>query len=191
MGHLVKYFVRGLIVFVPAVVAVFVLWTVFVKVDGILGIPVPGAGLVATAALVTLAGFLASNFVTRRAFDLLERLFQRVPFVKLVYGAARDIVSAFVGERRSFDRPVAVSLGGSEAPKILGFATRESLSAIGLDGHVAVYVPQSYAFAGHVLLVPRGQVTPLPAPSAEAMAFIVSGGVSGLVAGAAPAPVRG
>ncbi len=187
MGHLVKYFVRGLIVFVPAVVAVYVLWTVFVKVDGILGIPVPGAGLLATAALVTLAGFLASNFVTRRAFDLLERIFQRVPFVKLVYGAARDIISAFVGERRSFDRPVAVSLGGPEAPKLLGFATRESLSGIGLDGHIAVYVPQSYAFAGHVLLVPRAQVTPLAAPSAEAMAFIVSGGVSGLVPAATPA----
>jgi uncharacterized membrane protein len=189
MGHLVKYFVRGLIVFVPAAVAVYVLWTVFVKVDGILGIPIPGAGLLATVALVTLAGFLASNFVTRRAFDLLEGIFQRVPFVKLVYGAARDIVSAFVGERRSFDRPVAVSLGGPEAPKLLGFATRESLSGIGLDGHVAVYVPQSYAFAGHVLLVPRAQVTPLAAPSAEAMAFIVSGGVSGLVP--APAPARG
>ncbi len=187
MGHLVKYFVRGLIVFVPAAVAVYVLWTVFVKVDGILGIPVPGAGLLATVALVTLAGFLASNFVTRRAFDLLEGIFQRVPFVKLVYGAARDIVSAFVGERRSFDRPVAVSLGSPEAPKLLGFATRESLSGIGLDGHIAVYVPQSYAFAGHVLLVPRSQVTPLAAPSAEAMAFIVSGGVSGLVPAAAPA----
>ncbi|HUM02443.1 MAG TPA: DUF502 domain-containing protein [Thermoanaerobaculia bacterium] len=185
MGHLVKYFVRGLIVFVPAALSMFVLWTVFVKVDGLLGIPIPGAGLVATVALVTLVGFLASNFVTRRAFDLLDRVFQRVPFVKLVYGAARDLVNAFVGERKSFDRPVAVSLGGPDAPKLLGFATRESLSGIGLPEYVAVYVPQSYAFAGHVLLVPRAQVTPLASPSAEAMTFIVSGGVSGL----APAPV--
>lgn len=182
MGHLVKYFVRGLIVFVPAVVSVYVLWTVFVKVDGLLGIRFPGAGFLATVALVTLAGFLASNFVTRRAFDLLERVFQRVPFVKLVYGAARDIVNAFIGERKSFDRPVAISLGGPDAPKLLGFATRDSLPGIGFEGHVAVYVPQSYAFAGHVFLVPRAQVTPLATASAEAMAFIVSGGVSGLVA---------
>ena len=187
MGHIVKYFVRGLIVFVPAALSVFVLWTVFVKVDGLLGIPFRGAGLVATIALVTVVGFLASNFVTRRAFDLLDGVFQRVPFVKLVYGAARDLVNAFVGERKSFDRPVAVSLGGPDAPKLLGFSTRESLTGIGLPDHVAVYVPQSYAFAGHVLLVPRDQVTPLAAPSAQAMAFIVSGGVSGL----GPAPVPG
>jgi uncharacterized membrane protein len=189
MGHLVKYFLRGLIVFVPAAFALFVLWTVLVKVDGLLGIRFPGAGFVTTVAFVTLVGFLASNFVTRRAFDLLDGVFQRVPIVKLVYGAARDIVSAFVGEHKGFDRPVAISIGGPDAPKLLGFATRDALPGIGLDGHVAVYVPQSYAFAGHVLLVPRAQVTPLSIPSAEAMAFIVSGGVSGLAA--LPATGRG
>ncbi len=189
MGYLVKYFSRGLIVFVPAVVSVLVLWTVLVKVDGLLGIKIPGAGFVATVAFVTLVGFLASNFVTRRVFDLLDRVFSRVPFVKLVYGAVRDLVNAFVGERKGFDRPVAVRLGGPDAPKLLGFATRESLEGIGLDGHVAVYVPQSYAFAGHVLLVPRSQVSPLAAASAETMTFIVSGGVSGLAA--APAASRG
>ncbi len=189
MGHLVKYFFRGLIVFVPAVVSVLVLWSVLVWVDGLLRIPIPGAGFVATIAFVTLVGFLASNFVTRRMFDVLDRLFTRVPFVKLVYGAVRDVVNAFVGERKSFDRPVTVSLGGPDAPKLLGFATRESLESIGFDDYLAVYVPQSYAFAGHVLLAPRGQVTPLKAASAEAMAFIVSGGVSGLAA--TPAASRG
>ncbi|HQR47531.1 MAG TPA: DUF502 domain-containing protein [Thermoanaerobaculia bacterium] len=188
MGHLVKYFVRGLIVFVPAAVSVFVLWTVFVKVDRLVGIPFPGAGLLATVALVTLLGFLASNFLTRRAFDLLDGIFRRVPFVKLVHGAARDLVNAFVGERKGFDRPVALSLGGPDAPKLLGFATRESISGDGLEGHVAVYVPQSYAFAGHVFVVPRARVTPLSAASADVMAFIVSGGVSGL---AAAPPDRG
>lgn len=189
MGHLVKYFVRGLIVFVPVAVSVLVLWSVFVKLDGMLGIPFPGAGLLATIALVTLVGFLASNFVTRRAFEVLDRVFQRVPIVKLVYGAVRDLVNAFVGEKRGFDRPVAISLGGADAPKFLGFATRESLEPVGLEGHVAVYVPQSYALAGHVFLVPRALVLPLAVASADAMAFIVSGGVSGL--GAAPSPARG
>ena len=182
MGYLVKYFFRGLIVFVPAAVSLFVLWSVLVKVDGILGIRFPGAGFVATVAAVTLVGFLASNFVTQRVFGALDRVFTRVPFVKLVYGAVRDLVNAFVGERKSFDRPVAVSLGGPDAPKLLGFATRDSLESIGLGNHLAVYVPQSYAFAGHVLLVPRSQVTPLSVASAAAMTFIVSGGVSGLAA---------
>jgi len=186
MGHLVKYFVRGLIVFVPAAVSLFVLWSVLVKVDGLLGIPFPGAGFVATIAFVTLVGFLASNFVTRRLFDVFDRILQRVPLLKLVYGAVRDLVNAFVGERRGFDRPVALSLGGPDDPKLLGFATRDSVDGVGLDGHMAVYVPQSYAFAGHVFLVPRHRVSPVPAGSADTMAFIVSGGVSGLPAASGP-----
>jgi len=179
MRHLVRYFLRGLIVFVPAVVSVLVLWTVFLKVDGLLGIPFPGAGFVATVAAVTLVGFLASNFVTQRAFELLDRVFQRVPFVKLVYGSVRDLVNAFVGDRKGFDRPVSVELAGADGPRLVGFATREALEAPGLEELVAVYVPQSYAFAGHVLLVPRSRVTPLASTSADTMAFIVSGGVSG------------
>ena len=179
MRHLVRYFLRGLIVFVPAVVSVLVLWTVFLKVDGLLGIPFPGAGFVATVAAVTLVGFLASNFVTQRAFELLDRVFQRVPFVKLVYGSVRDLVNAFVGDRKGFDRPVSVELAGAGGPRLVGFATRETLEAPGLEELVAVYVPQSYAFAGHVLLVPRSRVTPLASTSADTMAFIVSGGVSG------------
>jgi uncharacterized membrane protein len=179
MRHLVRYFLRGLIVFVPAVVSVLVLWSVFRKLDGLLGIPFPGAGLVATVAAVTLVGFLASNFVTKRAFELLERVFQAVPFVKLVYGSVRDLVNAFVGERKGFDRPVSVAIGGPEGPRLVGFATRETLEAPGLEDLVAVYVPQAYAFAGHVLLVQRSRVAPLAATSADTMAFIVSGGVSG------------
>ena len=179
MGHLVRYFLRGLIVFVPAVVSLLVLWVVFQKVDGFLGIPIPGAGFVATIAAVTFVGFLASNFVTQRAFVFLDRVFQRVPFVKLVYGSVRDLVNAFVGERKGFDRPVVVTPGGADGPRLLGFATREALEAPGLEEMIAVYVPQSYAFAGHVLLVPRSRIAPLAASSADTMAFIVSGGVSG------------
>jgi uncharacterized membrane protein len=54
-----------------------------------------------------------------------------------------------------------------------------------LTEHVAVYFPQSYNFAGNVLIVPRDQVTPLAVSSTDLMTFIVSGGVSGL--GVAPA----
>ena len=59
---------------------------------------------------------------------------------------------------------------------VVGFLTRE-------DGpfsskHVAVYLPQSYNFAGNLILVERDRVTPIEADSADLMAFIVSGGVS-------------
>jgi len=53
------------------------------------------------------------------------------------------------------------------------------LEFLGLLDHVAVYFPQSYNFAGNILIFPKEQVHPLEAESADVMAFIVSGGVSG------------
>lgn len=181
MHHLVKYFFRGLLLFVPAVVTVYVCVAVFLRVDRWMGLKLPGAGLLATIALITTIGFLGSNFLTRRVFDLVERLFEKVPVVKLVYSAVRDLTSAFVGERKGFDRPVMVSLGLEGEPKALGFVTRESLTAAGLDGYVAVYMPQAYAVAGLVLLFPASRVTALEAKGPDVMAFLVSGGVSGSV----------
>ncbi|MHC4411604.1 MAG: DUF502 domain-containing protein, partial [Planctomycetota bacterium] len=64
-------------------------------------------------------------------------------------------------------------------PKALGFITRDSLEFLSLSDHVAVYFPQSYNFAGSVLIFLSDQVTPLDVDSSDAMAFIVSGGVSG------------
>jgi uncharacterized membrane protein len=57
--------------------------------------------------------------------------------------------------------------------------TAESLGAYGLPESVAVYLPQSYNFAGNLVIVPRDQVLPLKAESGQVMAFIVSGGVTG------------
>jgi len=61
----------------------------------------------------------------------------------------------------------------------MGFVTKESLGFLGLTDYVAVYLPQSYNFAGAVLIFPAKQVKPLEIGSSDAMAFIFSGGVSG------------
>jgi uncharacterized membrane protein len=61
----------------------------------------------------------------------------------------------------------------------MGFVTRNSLEVIGLEDHVAVYVPLSYTFGGFLMVVPRTAVQPVPMDSGSMMALIVSGGVSG------------
>jgi uncharacterized membrane protein len=110
----------------------------------------------------------------------LEHALSRVPVAKLVYFSLKDFVGAFVGEKKGFNRPVLVSLGADGIVKVLGFATAEDVEIPGAEGLVAVYVQQSYNFAGNLILVPRDRVTPLPPEeSAKWLTFIVSGGVSG------------
>jgi uncharacterized membrane protein len=180
MRLLLRYFFQGLLVFIPSVLTIAIVVFVFRAVDAWMGLPVPGAGFLATVALIVVIGALASNFVTKRLFELVEGVFRRLPFVKLLYSAIRDVTDAFVGERKGFERPVFVTLDEASGVKAVGFLTRDSLDGAGLPDHVGVYLPQSYNFAGQLLVVPRRLVTPLAARGADAMAFIVSGGAAEL-----------
>ena len=178
MSRLLNYFFRGVIVVAPLAVTIYVCVAVFTRIDNWLGFRIPGVGFVLTIVLITLVGFLASNLIAHGIISALERLLQRLPFVRLLYGSTRDLLNAFVGEKRRFDKPVLVAPVPGSGIRVLGFLTQEALSVIGLRDHVTVYVPQSYGFAGQLVVVPSSQVSPVGAESADVMAFIISGGVT-------------
>lgn len=183
MKNIVKYFLKGLLVFVPIAVTIFVIVWAFTGLDkifrGLLGIPIPGLGILVTISVIFFIGFLASNFVGKKLFGIVEKVFTKLPLVKLLYGSIKDIVEAFAGEEKKFDKPVIVSLTGGDGPKVAGFITSESLENFGLDDYAAVYLPQSYNFAGNVLIFKKDSIQLLDIDSSKAMSFIVSGGVSG------------
>jgi uncharacterized membrane protein len=191
-GRIVAYFFRGLILLAPLAITVYVCVFLFRWIDGLLRLPVPGAGFVATLILITLVGLLASNLLTRGAISIFDRILSRLPFVNLVYGSTRDLVKAFVGEKRRFDKPVLVQLVPGSSAHVLGFVTQESLTRLGLDSMVSVYVPQSYNFAGQLFIFPTSNVQRLDASSSAVMAFIISGGVTEVARPAGDAePSRG
>jgi uncharacterized membrane protein len=183
MGKLLGYFARGLVLLAPIGVTIAVVWWIFTSVDGWLGrlieLP-PGAGFVATVAVITLVGFLGSSFLTRSAVGFLERAMSRLPFVRLVYGSTKDLLNAFVGEKRRFDKPVLLTFIPN-GTLILGFVTQDTMNQLGLLNHVSVYCPHSYAWSGQIYVVPAALVQPIDVNSADAMAFAVSGGVSRLL----------
>ena len=178
MKRLSQYFFQGLLVIVPLAATLYVCYLIFIKVDRLMGLKQPGLGLLITVAGITLVGFFASNFLTRNLFSLLDQLFAKLPFIKMLYSAIRDLVHAFVGDKKSFNRPVLVNLFPGSDAKVVGFLTRDGLASLGLEESVAVYIPQAYTFAGYLVIIPRDQVSPLKIESSKAMAFIVSGGVS-------------
>ncbi len=178
MTRLLNFFFRGLIVLAPAVITVWVFWQIFIVVDQWMGLRIPGAGFVITILLVTLFGFLTSNVLARWFVALMDSTFNRLPIVRLVYSSTKDLLDAFVGEKRRFDRPVVVETGADGVEKAFGFVTTEAMSRFGLEDHVTVYLPFSYTFTGVIRVYPTRNVRPLDTDSAELMAFVVSGGVT-------------
>ena len=176
MNWLLKNFLRGLVIVVPIALTIYLLFQAFVTLDQILKFRYPGLG-VAVLLLATIAvGALAGNFIGRRFFGLAETLFTKAPIVRIIYAAIKDLLEAFVGNKRRFDRPVTVLVG--EHVKMFGFITQEDLGSLGSAGEIAVYVPFSYTWDGCLMIVARDRVQLLTADSASVLAFAVSGGVS-------------
>lgn len=178
MKRFFTYFLRGVVLTVPLVVTIAVCWIVLTRVDGWLGLSIPGAGFVITIVGIAIIGWLGSTFLWTQGERWMDEMLDRLPFVRLLYSSTKDLLNAFVGEKRRFDQPVLVALSQDKAVRTFGFITQPSLSALGLPGDVAVYLPQSYNFAGQLVVVPSDRVTRIGAPSSDVLAFIVSGGVT-------------
>jgi len=171
-------FGRGLLVLVPTVGTIYTVWLVLRYIDSALGVPIPGLGLVITLALIVVTGFVTTNVIGQAVIHALEAGMKRLPVVSLLYTSLKDLLGAFVGDKKSFDRPAMVSLDASGDVKVFGFVTCERFDDVRLAKHVAVYLPQAYNFAGNVIVVPKERVEYVDAEPAQFMAFVVSGGVS-------------
>ena len=85
MRALVRHFLRGLVVIVPVVITLYVVYALFTWIDSLLPFSFPGPGFAVALTLTTLIGYLASNFLTRRFFEWVDRGLARLPFVSIIY----------------------------------------------------------------------------------------------------------
>jgi uncharacterized membrane protein len=193
LNPVVRAFLRGLLIVAPAAATAWLVWSVFVWVDGLfqferLGMDFPGLGILCALLLTLGVGFLTRVPVTRYVLEVLEQGFTRTPLVRLVYTSLHDLIDAFVGERKRFDTPVLVAPYGKDGALVPGFVTRRDLGMLGLGDYVSVYLPQSYNFAGQLVLVPLDSLREIQADATDVMAFIVSGGVTVTGANGASTP---
>ena len=179
MKKISQYFLQGLLFLVPVVATVYVVYVIFSKIDGFFPFDLPGLGFLLTIGLIMAVGFVSSNLLANSVMLRVDRIFARMPLVTMIYTSIKDLVDAFVGDKKSFNKPVLVALDTESRISVLGFITREDLNTLGIADSVAVYLPQSYNFAANLVIVDKSRVSHLPADPKEVMKFIVSGGVSG------------
>jgi len=174
-----KYFIRGLILLVPSTVIIYVVFQLFVFLDDLIPTEIPGLGLLLLIGLITFFGFVGSTFISDSVLKGANKVLDRIPLLKTIYTAINDLLSAFVGQKKSFSRPVLVKLNRESEIEKPGFITNDDLSVLNLNtGKIAVYLPHSYNFSGNIFIVPIENVTPVNVNTADFMKFIVSGGVA-------------
>jgi uncharacterized membrane protein len=141
---------------------------------------IPGFGLLVTILIITVIGWLATQYLSKTLISWLENLLSRIPLVKSLYKIVKETMQSFFGEKRAFSKVALIRMPGTSL-RILGFITSEELAGLTsrLEGHIAVYVPQSFQVAGMTVIVPQEDVEILDVSAEEAMRFILSAGVSG------------
>lgn len=176
---LLGYLFRGILYTVPIAIIVYVLSSFFIFLDTVNPTDIPGLGLVLLLVSLTLIGFIGSYIIDKPIIGKFNKLLDKVPLLKTVYSAINDLLSAFVGKKKRFNKPVLVKMSADSPLERIGFVTNEDLSELGIiDGKIAVYLPHSYAISGALYIVPRENVTAINHQTAEVMKFIVSGGVT-------------
>jgi len=187
MKKILIYFVQGLIITVPVAITAFVFYKIisiigsFVHLFGTIVSPMidPFIVIAITLSLIFLMGLLGSSIILRPMFSMLDHALENTPVVKTIYSSIKDFLSAFVGSKKRFNKPVLVTINKENNIQQLGFITQEDLSELKIaEGNMAVYVPLSYSFSGNLLIVPVDHITRVEASSTEVMKFIVSGGVT-------------
>jgi uncharacterized membrane protein len=195
--NLIKLFLQGVIILAPISLTIWTVVAVFNWIDDILpntlhnlfpglvhidrfGLPqrIPGIGFIVFIGIALFVGYISSSFMVTRLVEIADHMLERTPGIKLIYSTIKDFVEAFAGNKRKFNKAVLVSVMAEDVWQV-GFITQEELQEFDLQEYVAVYVPQSYAFAGHLYFVKRDRVRVLTdISSTDAMKFAISGGVT-------------
>ena len=192
-----QWFFQGVVVLAPIGVTIWVVVSLFNWVDNFLPnllnflfpvqfasvdgqIPkVTGLGFIVALTLVVLVGWLSSLFFVERLVAVFDKLLEKTPGVKIIYSVVKDFLEAFAGNKKKFDQPILVNVDSNEVWRI-GFITQQNTEHFGLKDYVTVYVPHSYAISGITYIVPTERIKKLPkgVNAAEAMKYVVSGGVT-------------
>jgi uncharacterized membrane protein len=186
MKKITQYFLQGVLLVAPLAIIVYILYSLFNSIDGLLvdrlesliGFKIPGLGILVSFIFLTILGFIAQTAVVRPLQKIVQKLIEKIPILNLLYSSLNDLFSAFVGKEKKFNVPVKVLFNKENNLWKLGFVTRESLEAIGNKELAAVYFPHSYNFSGELYPVPSERIIKINISPADAMKFIVSGGVT-------------
>ena len=147
----------------------------------ILGVSVPGVGVVIVLVLVTLIGALVTNFAGRFLVRFGERLLARVPVVRTVYGTLKQIFDAVLAQSANAFREVVLIEYPRRGIWVIGFitgATRGEVQRVTEEEMVNVFLPTTpNPTSGFLLFVPRKDCTPLDMTVEEGVKLVISGGI--------------
>ena len=200
-----KYFITGLLIWVPLVITIWVLGLVintlesvvpvFLSPQALFGFDIPGFRVLVVLAVLLGTGVFAANFFGRNILRWSEKLLGRIPLVRSIYHSVKQVSDTLLAPNgQAFRQAVLVQYprqGCWTIALLTGSPSGEVAEHLQTE-HVSVYVPTTpNPTSGFFLMMPRSEVIPLNMSVDAALKYIVSMGVvappvSAIVPPAAP-----
>ena len=189
-----RYFITGLLIWVPLGITLWVLSLLIGALDqsllvlpaqwqpqAWLGMRIPGLGVILTLLIIVLTGVFGANFFGQKIIDFWERLLTRIPVVKTIYGSVKQVSDTLLsGSGHAFRKVLLVRYPHPEAWS-LAFQTNlpDEVARELPDEHVAVFIPTTPSpVNGFYFYVKRSEVIELDVSVDRALKYIVSMGVA-------------
>lgn len=194
-GQLIKrYFLTGLLIWVPLVITAWVLSTIINTLDqslqllpealhpkNLFGFSIPGAGALLTLVMILLTGLLAANFIGQKLVGWWDKLLSRIPVVNSVYKAVKQVSDTLFAPNGNAFRKALLVQYPREGAWTIAFLTGTPGGDIRNHLHgefVSVYVPTTpNPTSGFFLMMPKADVVELDMSVDEALKYIISMGV--------------
>ncbi|RMD92611.1 MAG: DUF502 domain-containing protein [Calditrichaeota bacterium] len=191
------YFFTGLLVLIPLFLTGYIIWNLFLAIDGILrGVvydflyktfglevfkkPIPGLGFITLVLLITFTGIIARNYFGRKIVDIGDRIVQSIPLINRVYNAIKQISYAFFSEKREVFKKAILFEYPRKGIYSIGFFTQDTRGPVQEaleEDVVSVFLPTTpNPTSGFLLFVPKTDIIDLDLPVEEALKLIISGG---------------
>lgn len=188
-----RYFVTGLLIWVPLGITLWVLDLLIGTLDQSLtllpvewqpeawmDVRIPGLGVILTALVILVTGVLAANFFGQKLIDVIERFLERIPVVKSIYGSVKQVSDTLLsGKGHAFRKVLLVRYPHPQAWS-LAFLTNvpAEVQAKLPDEHVAVFIPTTPSpVNGFYFFVKKSETVELDMSVDRALKTIVSMGV--------------
>ncbi len=189
-----RYFITGLLIWVPLVITAWVLSMIISAMDqsllllpeavhpiNLLGFDIPGAGTVLTLLVILITGLLAANFIGQKLVGWWEQLLARIPVVNSLYNAVKQVSDTILSPNGNAFRKALLVQYPRQGSWTIAFLTGKPGGDVAnhLDGnYVSVYVPTTpNPTSGFFLMMPAEDVVELKMSVDEALKYIVSMGV--------------
>jgi len=182
------FFLNGVLIIVPIAAVLYIIYKVLELLStpvlslmynerelAVTGQKISPLAILLLLLFILIMGYIGTKLINEPIKKRISQYVEKIP----LYKSITDIINALVGSKKRFNKPVLVKLNQEQDIEVIGFITDEDLNELAddIEGKIGVYLPMSFSFSGHLVIVPRKNVKIVDRNSVDVMKYLVSGGI--------------